>query len=64
MPLTPFHVFPAGTIYLLTYRYLHGLAFFLATLLIDIEPALYTILVFPCQGFLFSSAATRLRVST
>lgn len=47
MPLTPFHVFPAGTIYLLTYRYLHGLAFFLTTFLIDIEPALYMIFGVP-----------------
>jgi hypothetical protein len=47
MPLTPFHVFPAGTVYLLTYRYLHGLAFFLATFLIDIEPMLYMIFGVP-----------------
>ena len=43
MVLTPFHVFPASPVYFLTYRYLHGLAFFLATFLIDIEPALYMI---------------------
>lgn len=43
MPLTPFHVFPAGTVYLSTYRYLHGLAFFLAAFLEDIEPALYMV---------------------
>lgn len=47
MPLTPFHVFPAGTVYLLTYRYLHGLAFFSATFLIDIEPLLYMIFGVP-----------------
>lgn len=43
MPLTPAHVLPAGTVYFLTYRHLHGTAFFLATLLIDVEPALYLI---------------------
>ena len=47
MPLTPFHVFPASTVYLLTYRYLHGLAFFLSTFLIDIEPVLYMIFGVP-----------------
>jgi len=47
MPLTPFHVFPAGTVYLLAYRYLHGLAFFLASFLIDIEPVLYMIFGVP-----------------
>jgi len=47
MPPTPFHVFPAGTVYLLTYRYLHAIAFFLATFIIDVEPALYLIFGFP-----------------
>jgi len=47
MPPTPFHILPAGTVYLLTYRYIHGLAFFLATFLIDIEPVLYMIFGVP-----------------
>jgi len=47
MPLTPFHIFPSGTVYLLTYRYLHGLAFFLATFLIDVEPVLYMVFGVP-----------------
>jgi hypothetical protein len=47
MPITPLHGFPASTVYLLTYRYLHGLAFFLATFLIDIEPVLYMIFGVP-----------------
>lgn len=51
MPLTPFHLFPAGVVYLLFYRRLHGLAFFLATVLIDLEPILYWILGFPKGNF-------------
>jgi len=47
MPPTPFHVFPSGAVYFLAYRYLHGLAFFLATFLIDIEPVLYMIFGVP-----------------
>jgi len=41
MPLTPFHVLPAASVYLLFFRRLNGLAFFFGTLLIDIEPILY-----------------------
>ena len=51
MPMTPFHLFPAGVIYLLFYRRLHGLAFFLATLLIDLEPIIYLVLGFPKGSF-------------
>jgi hypothetical protein len=51
MPLTPFHLFPAGVVYFLFYRRLHGLAFFLATVLIDLEPILYWLLGFPAGGF-------------
>lgn len=41
MPVTPLHVLPATPVYFLFYRRMHGLAFFLATFLIDIEPILY-----------------------
>ena len=34
-------------VYFLTYRYLHGLAFFFATFLIDTEPVLYMIFGVP-----------------
>jgi hypothetical protein len=47
MPLTPFHLLPAGVVYFSFYRRLHGLAFFLATVLMDIEPILYLVLGFP-----------------
>lgn len=51
MPVTPFHLFPAGVVYLLFYRRLHGLAFFLATVLIDLEPIIYLISGFPKGSF-------------
>ncbi|MDH5783185.1 MAG: hypothetical protein OEZ35_05930 [Candidatus Bathyarchaeota archaeon] len=51
MPVTPFHLFPAGMIYFLLYCRLHGLAFFLATVLIDLEPILYLVLGFPQGSF-------------
>lgn len=51
MPITPFHLLPAGVVYLLFYRRLHGLAFFLATVLIDLEPILYWISGFPRGSF-------------
>ena len=51
MPVTPFHLLPAGVVYFLFYRRLHGLAFFLAAVLIDIEPALYLVLGFPEGSF-------------
>jgi len=38
-------------IYFLFYRRLHGLAFFLATVLIDLEPILYLVLGFPEGSF-------------
>jgi len=41
VPVTPFHVIPAATFYFLFFRRLHGLAFFLGSLLIDLEPVLY-----------------------
>lgn len=41
LPVTPFHIIPAGTFYFLFFRRLNGLAFFLGTFLIDLEPALY-----------------------
>jgi len=42
MPLTPLHVFPAISVYLLFYRRLNGLALLLGTtLLSDLEPILY-----------------------
>jgi hypothetical protein len=44
MPVTPFHVFPAATVYFLFFRRLNGLAFFFGTLLIDLEPFLYVFL--------------------
>jgi hypothetical protein len=47
MPLTPFHLLPAGAVYLLFYRRLHGFAFFLATVLIDLEPIIYWISGYP-----------------
>ena len=47
MPPTPLHILPSSTVYLLAYRYLHGIAFYLATLLIDIEPALHLIFDIP-----------------
>ena len=51
MPITPFHLFSAGVVYLLFYRRLHGLALFLATFLIDLEPILYWISGFPNGSF-------------
>lgn len=51
MPVTPYHLFPAGVVYLLLYRRLHGLAFFLATFLIDLEPLLFLFLSFPRGSF-------------
>ena len=51
MPITPFHLFPAGVVYLLFYRRLHGFAFFLATSLIDLEPILYWVSGFPKGSF-------------
>ncbi len=51
MPLTPFHLFPAGTVYFLFYRRLHGLAFFMATVLIDVEPMLYLVFGLPSSSF-------------
>lgn len=51
VPFTPFHLFPAGVIYFLFYRRLHGLAFFSATLLIDLEPLLYWLSGFPQGSF-------------
>ena len=39
--MTPLHVFPATAVYLLFFRRLNELAFFLGTLLIDLEPVLY-----------------------
>lgn len=47
MPATPLHILPSSTVYLLAYRYLHGIAFYLATLLIDIEPALHLMFDIP-----------------
>lgn len=51
MPLTPTHLLPAGVIYFLSYRRLHGFAFFLATVLIDLEPILYWLSGFPEGSF-------------
>ncbi len=51
MPLTPFHLLPSGVVYLLFYRRIHGLAFFSATVLIDLEPLLYWISGFPKGSF-------------
>ncbi|MFB0567028.1 MAG: hypothetical protein ACETVM_00380 [Candidatus Bathyarchaeia archaeon] len=51
MPVTPFHLLPASMGYLLFYRRLHGLAFFLATVLIDLEPIVYLVLSFPEDSF-------------
>ena len=51
MPITPFHLLPAGVVYFLFYRRLHGFAFFLATVLIDLEPILYLILGLPEGSF-------------
>lgn len=51
MPVTPFHLLPAGVVYLLFYRRLHGLAFFLATVLIDLESIFYWISGFPKGSF-------------
>jgi len=47
MPSTPLHILPSSTVYLLAYRYLHGIAFYLATFLIDVEPALHVIFDIP-----------------
>lgn len=41
VPVTPFHVVPTATVYFLFFRRLNGLAFFLGSLLIDLEPVLY-----------------------
>lgn len=41
LPVTPFHIIPATTVYFLFFRRLNGLAFFLGTFLIDLEPFLY-----------------------
>jgi hypothetical protein len=51
MPLTPLHLFPAGVVYFLFYRRLHGLAFFLAAVLIDLEPIIYWLSGFPRGSF-------------
>ena len=41
LPVTPFHIIPATAVYFLFFRRLNGLAFFLGTFLIDLEPFLY-----------------------
>lgn len=51
MPITPFHLFPAGAIYFLCHRRLHGIAFILASVLMDIEPVLYLVLGSPMGSF-------------
>jgi hypothetical protein len=51
MPLTLFHLLPASVVYFLFYRRLHGLAFFLATVLIDLEPIIYWLSGFPEGSF-------------
>jgi len=47
VPLTPFHLFPALPVYFVFYRRLNGLAFFMSTLLIDLEPVIYMFLGVP-----------------
>lgn len=47
MPFTPLHLLPALAFYFIFFRKIHSFAFFSATLLIDIEPALYIIFNVP-----------------
>lgn len=47
MPVTPFHIIPATTVYFLLFRRLNGIAFFIGTLLIDLEPVCYVFLGLP-----------------
>jgi hypothetical protein len=51
VPITPLHLFPAGVVYFLFYRRLHGIAFILASVLMDTEPILYLISGFPQGSF-------------
>ncbi len=59
MPVTPFHLIPAGAVYFLFFRRLNCLAFFFGTLLIDLEPVLYWFLGvgFPQIPLLFGGFA-------
>ena len=59
MPVTPFHLFPALPVYFVFYRRLNGLAFFLSTFLIDLEPFIYMFLgvPFPTVPLLFGGFA-------
>lgn len=51
MPITPLHLFPASAVYFLFYRRIHGIAFILASVLMDIEPVLYLVSGFPQGSF-------------
>lgn len=59
MPVTPFHLFPALPVYFIFYRRLNGLAFFMGTFLIDLEPFIYMFLdvPFPTVPLLFGGFA-------
>jgi hypothetical protein len=59
LPVTPFHIIPATTIYFLFFRRLNGVAFFLGTFLIDLEPVLYLFfnIGFPQVPLLFGGYA-------
>jgi len=61
VPLTPFHLFPALPCYFVFYRRLNGLAFFIGTFLIDLEPVIYMFLgvPFPVVPLLFGGFATQ-----
>lgn len=47
MPVTPLHLIPALALYFPFSRRIHSLAFFAATLLIDVEPTLYLVFHIP-----------------
>jgi len=59
VPVTPFHLFPALPVYFVFYRRLNGLAFFIGTFLIDLEPVIYMFLgvPFPTVPLLFGGFA-------
>jgi len=61
VPLTPFHLLPAVPVYFALYRRLNGLAFFLGTFLIDLEPVIYVLLgvPFPTVPLLFGGWASQ-----